>query len=608
MIKRIFLSLWRGLTILRLALANVIFIVLLVVLWTSFSGSPEPLPRRAALVLDPTGRVVDERSQVEAASLLFEQPAASRETLLRDLIDSVELASADERIAALVLQLEGMVSIGQSKTTELAEAIARFRETGKPVIAVGDYFTQDQYRLAVEADRLLMHPFGAVALEGFSLYTNYFADALEKLSVTMHVFRAGEYKSIAEPLMRNDMSPGERVVTRRWLDDLWSAYSRAVESRRGLEPGAVNALLNNFPVRLRAAGGDSARLALEAGLVDELLDRSQQNKHLVSLVGAADEDGGFQGVSFARYVARMRPAKASPDLPRVAVVTAQGNMLPGEQPPGTIGSATLSRLLRKTAERKGVEAIVLRVTTGGGSVFASEIIREEIERIRKTGMPIVVSMGSVAASGGYYISTAADRIIATPTSLTGSIGVFAAFPTVERLLAKGGVQTDGVGTTELAGALRPDRALNPALADTLQQSVDYLYGRFLTLVSESRSIDMETLSKQAEGRTLSASDALEAGLIDGLGSLQYAAEEAAALAGLGADEYTVISILPEFSSSELLLQQLSDRMGAGRLIKVPGLALGLGALLEPMRQSVDFVDSFADPGHLYMRCISCELH
>ncbi|EAQ96215.2 signal peptide peptidase SppA [Congregibacter litoralis] len=606
MIKRIFLALWRGLTILRLALANLIFIVLLVVLWMSFSGSPEPLPQRAALVLDPTGRVVDERSQIEAASLLFEQPAASRETLLTDLIDSVELARSDDRIAALVLKLGGLVSIGQSKTTELAEAIARFRETGKPVIAVGDYFTQDQYRLAVEADTLLMHPFGAVALEGFSFYTNYFADALDKLSVTMHVFRAGDYKSIAEPLLRNDMSPGERQITREWLDDLWDAYSSAVESRRGLEPGAVNALLNDFPARLRAVDGDGARLALEAGLVDELLDRSQQNSHLVSLVGATDEDGSFQGVSFSRYVTRMRPSRAASDLPKVAVVTAQGNMLPGDQPPGTIGSGSLSRLLRKTAERKGVEAIVLRVTTGGGSVFASEIIRAEIERIRKTGMPVVVSMGSVAASGGYYIATAADRIFATPTSLTGSIGVFAAFPTVERLLAKGGVQTDGLGTTELAGALRPDRALNPALADTLQQSVDHIYRQFLGLVSESRSIDLVTLDALAQGRVLSARDALEAGLIDGLGSLDDAAKEAAALAGLD-DDYAVISILPEFSSSELLLQQLSDRMGAGRLMTMPGLASGLSALLEPVRRSVDMVDSFADPGHLYMRCFSCDL-
>ncbi|WOJ96398.1 signal peptide peptidase SppA [Congregibacter brevis] len=607
MIKRIFLSLWRGLTILRLALANLIFILVLVVLWVTFTGKPEPLPERAALVLDPTGRVVDERSQIEAAALIFEQDPTSRETLLMDLIDSVELAREDERISALVLQLGGLVSIGQSKTTELAEAIARFRESGKPVVAVGDYYTQDQYRLAVEADTLLLHPFGGVALEGFSVYINYFADALEKLSVTMHVFRAGEYKSIAEPFLRNDMSPGERDVTRAWLNDLWAAYGEAVGSRRDLEPDALNALLNNFPERLRDAGGNAGRLALEAGLVDELLDRSQQNKYVTSLVGAQDKNGRYAAIPFGQYISRMRPILAEPSLPKVAIVTAQGNMLPGDQPPGTIGSETLSRLLRDTAARDGVRALVLRVNTGGGSVFASEIIRSEMERIRETGMPVVVSMGSIAASGGYYISTAADRIFATPTTITGSIGVFAAFPTVERLMAKGGIQTDGVGTTKLAGALRPDRALDPELSDVLQQSVDDLYGQFLTLVSESRSIDMDTLDGLAQGRVLSASDALDAGLIDGLGSLDYAAEQAAELAGLGVDEYGLISIGPAFSPRELFLQQLSDSMRGTRLLTMPGLVTGIATLLEPVRQSVDFLESFADPGHLYMRCEACRI-
>lgn len=601
MIKRIFLTLWRGLTILRLALANLVFVAILVFLWVTFTGKPEPLPARAALVLDLAGRVVDERSRVEAASLIFAQEPANREIPLMDLIDSVELARTDERISALVLQLDGLVSIGQSKTTELGEAIARFRESGKPVVAVGDYYSQDQYRLAVEADTVLMHPFGAVALEGFSVYMNYFADALEKLSVTMHVFRAGEYKSIAEPLQRNDMSDGERAITQKWLEDLWSAYVSAVEDRRGLESGAVNALLNDFPQRLRREGGNAGRLALQAGLVDELLDRAQQNEYLTSLVGARDEDGSFAAVPFAQYISRTRQTSLSSDLPTVAIVTAQGNMLPGEQPPGTIGGDTLARLLRDTAERKGTKAIVLRVNTGGGSVFASEIIRAQIERIRKTGMPVVVSMGSIAASGGYYIATAANRIIATPTTITGSIGVFAAFPTVERLLAKGGIQTDGVGTTDLAGGLRPDRALEPAVSEALQQSVDDLYLQFLQLVSKGRSIDLATLDGIAQGRVLSASDALDAGLVDGLGSLDYAVQEAATLASLGEDEYEVISIMPDFSSRDLFLQQLSERMGVSRLLAVPGLEL----LWGPVQQSVDLLESFADPAHVYMRCISC---
>ncbi|MDP5054112.1 MAG: signal peptide peptidase SppA [Congregibacter sp.] len=603
MIKRFFVALWRGLTVLRLALANLVFIAVLVVLWLVFTAKPDPLPDRAALLLDPTGQVVDERSRVEAASLIFEQAPGSGEALLMDLIDSVELARTDERISALVLQLGGLASIGQSKTTELAEAIARFRQSGKPVVAVGDYYSQDQYRLAVEADTLLMHPFGAVALEGFSVYINYFAEALEKLSVTMHVFRAGEFKSIAEPFLRNDMSAGEQAVTKAWLDDLWGAYAESVEERRKLEPGALNALLNNYPQRLREVKGNAGQLALQAGLIDELLDRSQQDAYLTSLVGAQDPEGGYAAVSFSQYLRRMRPTLELPNLPTVAIVTAQGMMLPGEQPPGTIGSDTLSRLLRDTAAREGTKAIVLRVTTGGGSVFASELIRAEIARIRQRGMPVVVSMGSIAASGGYYIATAADKIIATPTTITGSIGVFAAFPTVERLLVKGGITTDGVGTTALAGGLRPDRGLDPAVADILQQSVDDMYTQFVALVAESRAIDVQALDGLAQGRVWSASDALEARLIDGLGSLDFAVKEAAALAALAEDGYSVISITPEFSPRELFLQQISDRIGAGRLLALPGLK----HLLGPVQQSVDFLESFVDPGHYYMRCLVCEL-
>jgi protease-4 len=294
-----------------------------------------------------------------------------------------------------------------------------------------------------------------------------------------------------------------------------------------------------------------------------------------------------------------------PGASTVAVVTAQGNILPGQQPPGAIGGDTLSRLLRETAERAGTEAIVLRINSGGGSVFASEIIREEIERIRKSGVPVVASMGSVAASGGYYIATAADRILATPSTITGSIGVFAAFPTVDRLLAKGGIHTDGLGTTALAGGLRPDRPLSAEVADTLQQSVDDLYEQFLALVMESRGLDRETLDGLAEGRVLSAPDARAAGLVDELGSLADAIDDAAEIAGLTPGSYEVITIQPAFSPRQLLLQQVSDSLGVDVTALLPQ------ALLQrwfgPLRQSLNLLDSLDDPRHVYMRCLACEL-
>lgn len=621
MIKKFFKGVWRSITVLRVALTNLLFIALLVILWLTFTDTPAPLPERAALLLNPVGRVVDERTRIETASLLFEEDPANREVILADLIDSVELAREDARIVALVMNLDGLVAMGQSKTTELADALARFRESGKPVVAVGDYFTQDQYRLAVEADAVMMHPYGAVALEGFSYYGNYFAEALDKLAVKVHVFRAGEFKSIAEPLLRDDMSPGEREITREWLGDIWRSYVSSIEVRRGLEQDSIDELLDNYPERLRAAGGNVAQLALETGLVDELLDRSQQNEYLSALVGARDDAGNFAAISFEDYLPRVRKRSLMPGTPTVAVVTAQGNILPGEQPPGAIGGDTLARLLRETAERSGTRAIVLRINSGGGSVFASEVIREELERIRKSGMPVVASMGSVAASGGYYIASAADRILATPTTITGSIGVFAAFPTVDGLLAKGGIHTDGIGTTSLAGGLRPDRPLSAEVADTLQQSVDDLYEKFLALVMESRGLDRETLDGLAEGRVLSAPDARAAGLVDELGSLADAVDDAAEIAGLAPGSYDVITVQPAFSPRQLLLQQISDSLGVDVTMLLPrsvqksvqrSVKKSLQQSLSqrwfgPLSKSLDLMNSFDDPRHVYMRCLACEL-
>ena len=449
-----------------------------------------------------------------------------------------------------------------------------------------------------------MHPFGAVALRGYGLYINYFAEALEKLSLDVHVFRAGDYKSIAEPLLRRDMSPGEKQVTSRWLDTVWQAYTQRVEERRAMPDGSVNELLNAYADRLRASGGNAARLALDAGLVDDLLDRNQRNEYLSALVGARDEEDAYASVSFDDYLYRQRPRSLRIGQDNVAIVTAQGNMLPGDQPPGSIGGDSLARQLRETAERDGTRAIVLRVTSGGGSVFASEIIREEMARIRDAGTPVVVSMGSIAASGGYYIATAADRIYATPVSLTGSIGVFAAFPTAQRLLARGGVYTDGVGTTAVAGGLRPDRALNPGIADALQQAVDDTYEQFLALVMEARGLSRETLDTLAEGKLLSAADAHEAGLVDALGGLDDAVKEAATLAGLGEDDYEVIMIGPDFDSRQLLLQQISDMLGVGGSQR-PFMG-ALARWLVPVSQPLGFIESLADPRHLYMRCLACD--
>ena len=617
MIRRVLRGVWNAITLLRRVLANLLFVALLALLWVVLAEQPEPLPERAALTLDLAGRVLDQRTRVDPTQLFLDADSMDRELLLTDLVSAVDLAAEDQRITALVLELDGLIAIGQSKTTELAAAIERFRAAGKPVVARGDYYTQDQYRLAVEADHILMHPLGAVALEGYSYYGNYFASALDKLSINMHVFRAGDFKSIAEPLLRSDMSPGERQITRAWLNDLWTDYRDRVEQRRALDAGAVDALLGAYPQRLADAGGDPAQLAMQAGLVDELLDRAQQKSYLAALVGAQNEDGAYASVPFADYLQHRGAASQTlePGQAHIAVVTAQGNIVPGAQALGVIGGDAIARLLRDTAEQDGLGAIVLRLTSGGGSVFASEIVRETMADIREQGIPIVASMGSVAASGGYYVATAAQHIVATPSTLTGSIGVFAAFPTLENLLERGGVYTDGVGTTPLAGGLRVDRPLIPEVESALQQSVDSVYERFLALVMASRGLDRTQADAVAEGRVLSARSALAAGLVDELGGLQEATQSAARLAGLEAGAYEVIMVQPPITAQEQFLQELSEALGAESLGRGALHRLGLDRLnaerlarwLAPATRGLSALEDFKDPRHLYMRCLACEL-
>ena len=606
LLRRIFSAIWNGITRIRMALSNILFLVFIALVYFVYlGGGEESPPERAALLLNLAGVVVDQRSQVEPLQALMGEPSPEdHEVLLRDVIDAIDYAADDPAVSALVMELDQLMYAGLSRTQEIAVALEAFKAGGKPVIAVGDIFTQDQYLLASYADTVILNPFGGVGLEGFSSYRNYFRDALEKLSVNVHVFKAGEHKSIAEPFLRDDMSPGEKLITERWLQVLWGQYAATVEAQRELPPGAVNEYVNNYAQLLAAAGGDTAALARQAGLVDEVLNRDEANAYLVELVGASNEEGLYEAFLFERYVARQRPSALLPvEGKRVAVITAEGNIVPGDQPSGTIGGDSLAALIESTATTEGVEAIVLRVNTGGGSVFASEVIRQQVLATRALGIPVVISMGAMAASGGYYIAAEADEIWATPGTITGSIGVFAAIPTFEDLLQRMGIYTDGVGTTDLAGSLRLDRSLNPEVAAALRSGVEFSYRNFVALVAAGRDMTTEQVDSLAQGRIWSAPDALENGLIDGLGSLNDAVAAAAARAEL--DEYEVEFVELPRSPRELFLQQLADRVGNLGLWRESALGASVARLLEPVAGAVDELASLQDPRHLYVRCVPC---
>jgi len=604
--RRVLRGIWNTITRIRLVLSNLLFLLLLVVIYYVYvGGAPEPLPETAALLLNPVGSIVDEKRPVEPLQALLGEPSpADHEVAVKDVIAAIDYARDDPKINSLVMELDSLVSVGISRTLEIAEALVSFKATGKPVVAVADFYTQDQYLLASYADEVISHPLGGVALEGYAAYQNYFAEALDKMSVRVHVFRAGEHKSAMEPFMRNDMSPAEKTVTREWLSDIWEQFASKVETNRKLSRGTVQTHVDEFARRMVEQGGDAAIDALNAGLVDQLLSRTATNAYLTGMVGAENEDGLYEAVPFEHYLSRKRPAH----LPghhgdRVAVITAAGNILPGDQPPGMIGGDSLARLIRNTAAEHGVKAIVLRINSGGGSMFASEIIRQQVLEAKAAGMPVVVSMGAVAASGGYYIAVDADEIWATPATITGSIGVFAAFPTFEGLMQRAGIHTDGVATSSLAGSLRLDRPLSPELAVALDAGIDNAYSLFLKVVSEGRAMPLEEVAPVAEGRVWSAVDALESGLVDYLGSLEQAIEAAAARADL--DDYEVQYIEQPLSPSEQFFQQLSERVSLPGWVVRPGPVAALEQLARPFYEAASEVANLQDPRHIYMRCLPC---
>jgi len=608
LLRRILSGLWRGITRVRLAMSNLLFLAMLAFIYFVYiGGAPEPLPEKAALLLNISGTVVDQRAEINPLEALVSTPSpTSHEVLLRDVVDAIHYAEEDPAINSLVMELDSLMYVGISKTQEIQQALESFRKSGKPIVAIGDYYTQDQYLLASYADTIISHPMGGVALEGFSSYNNYFREALEKASVNVHVFRAGEHKSAVEPFVRDDMSPGEKEVTSRWLENLWGQYTGIVETQRKLKPGAVNDYINNFSERLASVGGDTAQAALQAGLVDKLLGRTDGNDYLVELVGASNDDGLYEAVEFERYVAHKRPLSLGVlEGNRVAVITAEGNIIPGEQPPGDIGGDSLAQLIRDTAETDGVKAIVLRVNSGGGSMFASEIIRQQLLYARDLGIPVVISMGTVAASGGYYIAAEADEIWATPSTITGSIGVFAAFPTFEDLLQRVGIYTDGVGTTDLAGALRADRDLNPELVSALTSGVEFAYKSFVDIVAEGRKMTPEAVDTLAQGRVWCAEDALQAGLVDHLGTLSDAVTAAAKLADVA--DYQVEYVEPPMSPRDLLMKQLAKSVGSLHLWTASATGAAFTSLLAPMREAVQELSILQDPAHLYVRCTTCGL-
>jgi protease-4 len=565
------------------------------------SGNLPTVPSQSALLLNIDGRLVDQKAYMDPlASIMGQSDPKQKETLVQDVIDAINYGSKDKRIKTLVLSLDNMVYGGISKMQEIAPALEAFRAEGKKIIAFGNNYSQDQYWLASQADEVYMHPMGSVLVQGYGLYRNYFKQALDNLLINFHVFRVGEFKSAMEPFMRNDMSAEAKRSSLVWLNNLWSEYTQAVVERRGLSASAIDDYANNIDQLLAQYDGDSAAVAVATGLIDGLKTRDEINRYLVEQVGAVDDDSYYQAIGFEQYLwikSLELPKPASEN--KVGLIVAVGNIVDGEQPAGAIGGDSLEKLIRTARQDPKVRSLVLRVDSGGGSAFASEVIRNELELLQQAGKPLVISMGSMAASGGYWISAHADEIWATPTTLTGSIGIFGAFPTLDQSLAKIGVNTDGVGTTKLSGATRLDRPLQPIAARSIQSMINHGYSQFLNIVATGRDMSVDDVASIAEGRVWSGVDAKELGLVDKLGGLEQAIASAAELAGLADYDRHLIEI--PLSPQEQLLKELSGKVGASfEHVNHSIFVKQLQRWLAPLEDSFGFINTMNE--HFVSAC------
>lgn len=602
-----FVLLWTALDQIRGFAVNALFLVLLILLFGLLLADTRPqVEEGSALVVAPSGVLVEQlySSPVEEAILdLLDQERP--ETLMKTLLEAIEKATADDRIEVMYLDLDKMQGGSLSKLQTLRTALEEFKAAGKTIIAAADYYGQPQYHLAAVADEVYLHPMGMVLLTGYGSYRSYYREALDKLEVDWNVFRVGEYKSAVEPYLRNDMSPEARKSRLAWLSKLWSAYRQDVAGARGLETAAIDDYVDNLHLLLSDHDGQAAELAKATGLVDEVAHHDQVRERLIELVGEDEVTESFRQIGYRTYLeAVAKPQEARDEA--VAVVVAKGTILGGSQPAGRIGGRSTARLIRRARENEKVKALVLRVDSPGGSSFASEVIRREVELTREAGKPVIASFGSVAASGGYWISMPADEIWAHPTSITGSIGIFAMVPTFQRTLAKLGVHNDGVGTSNLAGTLRPDRELPAEAALAIQEMIDWGYRDFITKAADGRHMTVDEIDRVARGRVWTGRDALRLGLVDHLGGLEAAIAAGAARAGL-AEDYEVIYFDKEPSSTDRLLARflgwLATRMGLQ--LDLSPKSLPLVSLLEPLAGPADGLQFTDDPKGLFAYCF-CE--
>lgn len=593
-------------------LIGVVFIGFLLLMLTGlFADDIQPMPDSGALYLAPSGVLVDQKTTIDPlGEILSETSQQDSETLVRDIVEAVNAAASDRRITHLVLDTDYMAGASLSKLEEISVALLQFKKSGKPIIAVADNLSQSQYYLAAHADEILLNPLGSVMITGFGSNRSFFKDALDKLKINIHIFRVGKFKSAVEPYIGNSMSPESRQETTTLLTELWQFYGSQVEQLRGLPAGTIHSYADNLHSNLKATFGNASALAKEQDLIDQIATRSEMHSYLNEMI--ASTDGYFNHIGLKGYLNHVRLGKftsAEAQRQKIALIVAAGNIVDGEQPEGTVGGDTLAGIFADVRDNDDIKAVVLRIDSPGGSAFASEVIRDAMAATREQGIPIVVSMGSYAASGGYWIATEADRVLAMPTTITGSIGVYGVIPTMEDSLAALGVYSDAVNTTANASLLQLNRPMTEQAKIIFQSGVDNVYSRFITLVANARNSTPKAVHEIAQGQVWTGQKALQLGLIDQLGDLNDAIVEAAELADLS--EYSVTYQRKPLTFYEQFLAEINGNIRAS----LAGLGVNIEQaswLPDSLRQQAvsllkpfALLDQLTDPRGVYLYCDDC---
>lgn len=606
LIMGIFKWTWRLINFIRELVLNVFFFLIIFVgvgLWLQATNETVE-PQRGALLIDISGVVVDKPSVNDKLGVIGRQLLGSnsnrlQENSLFDIVDAIRQAKDDANITGIVLDLKDFTGADQPSMQYIGKALREFRDTGKPVYARGDYYNQSQYYLASFANKIWLSPQGGVELRGFATNTLYYKSLLEKLKVSTYVFRVGTYKSAVEPYLRDDMSPAAREADSLWIGELWHNFTATIAANRQITaqqvfPGA-QAMLDN----LKKLNGDTAQYALDNKLVDELAPNAQVDQALIRQFGWSKSNKDFSYTSIYDYT--VKPASSQGG--GIAVIFVNGAIMDGPETAGQVGGDTTATQIRDARLDPKVKAIVLRVNSPGGSVSASELIRSELLAAREAGKPIVVSMGGMAASGGYWISTPANYIIANPSTLTGSIGIFGVINTVQDTLASVGVHTDGVATSPLAD-IAITKALSPEVQQMIQLSIEHGYQRFISLVADSRGMSLEQVDAIAQGHVWTGEDAKAKGLVDALGDFDDAVTKAAELAKLKQwhlsfwhDEPTLIDLVFDSLTSSV------------RAVLPQALQAYLPAPLADAAMAVkaqnDQLATMNDPQNRYAFCLTC---